>query len=112
MYFRITLLRSSIGLPLKTSQTLSALGLKKRMATVYHPVTPDVAGQIMRVKELVDVSEVAAPKTKAQMKAARRPDPGYYVEKKEYVAKRGDGEWRKLYEVGAVMGETVGRDDA
>ncbi|ORY18770.1 hypothetical protein BCR34DRAFT_553427 [Clohesyomyces aquaticus] len=80
-YFRITLLRSAIGLPLKSRQTLSALGLKKRMATVYHPVTQTIAGQIMRVKELVDVAEVAEPKTVQQMREARRPDPGYYVEK-------------------------------
>lgn len=81
-YFRITLMRSGIGMPLKVQGVLKALGLRKRMTTVYYPVTPDIAGQIMRVKELVDVKEVDRPLTKQQIRAARRPDPGYYVEKK------------------------------
>ncbi|KAF2114697.1 50S ribosomal protein-like protein L30 [Lophiotrema nucula] len=79
-FFRITLMRSGIGMPTKTQGVLKALGLRKRMATIYKPVTPEVAGQIMRIKELVDVKEVETAMTKEQMKAARRPDPGYYVE--------------------------------
>ncbi|TPR03912.1 hypothetical protein CAN33_002505 [Aspergillus niger] len=68
-YFRVTLMRSAIGLPRRTNDVLKALGLKKRMATVFHPVSPSVAGQIMKVKELV------------QVHLERKPDPGYYVEK-------------------------------
>ncbi|KAA8648778.1 mitochondrial 54S ribosomal protein uL30m [Aspergillus tanneri] len=68
-YFRITLVRSAIGLPRRTTDILKALGLKKRMATVFHPVSSSVAGQIMKVKELVEVH------------LERKPDPGYYVEK-------------------------------
>jgi ribosomal protein L30 len=81
-YFRITLMRSGIGMPAKTQGVLKALGLRKRMTTVYQPVTPSVAGQIMRIKELVDVKEVDRPLTKQQIREARRPDPGYYVEKR------------------------------
>ena len=79
-FFKITLIRSAIGLPEKTNGVLRALGLRKRMATVFHPVTPQVAGQIMKVKELVAVSEVAQIMTKQEMHAARKPDPGYWVE--------------------------------
>lgn len=79
-FFRITLIRSGIGLPKRTNAVLAALGLRRRMQTVYHPVHPQVAGQIMKVKELVAVSEVEERKTKAQMREERRPDPGYYVE--------------------------------
>lgn len=50
------------------------------MATVFHPVTPTVAGQIMRVKELVAVSEVERPLTKQEVHMERVPDPGFYVE--------------------------------
>lgn len=75
-------MRSGIGMPAKTQGVLKALGLKKRMTTVYHPVTQSVAGQIMRIKELVDVKEVEYAMTKAEQKAARRPAPGYYVESK------------------------------
>ncbi|KAF2658389.1 50S ribosomal protein-like protein L30 [Lophiostoma macrostomum CBS 122681] len=87
-YFRITLMRSAIGLPSKTHGVLAALGLKKRMATVYHPVSSSVAGQIMRIKELVDVKEVEHAMTKDEMRAARRPDPGYYVEKRDAKVRR------------------------
>lgn len=80
-YFKITLLRSGIGLPARINGVLRALGLTKRMATVFVPVSADTAGQIMRVKELVAVSEVQERMTRRQMHEARRPDPGFYVEK-------------------------------
>ena len=79
-YFRIQLLRSAIGLPEKTSGVLKALGLRKRMATVFHPVSPQVAGQIMKVKELVSVKEVETALTKQEVHLERKPDPGYYIE--------------------------------
>ncbi|KAH8599131.1 50S ribosomal protein L30 [Bisporella sp. PMI_857] len=79
-YFRITLMRSGIGLPKRVSGVLKALGLRQRMKTVYYPVTPEVAGQIMKVKELVEVTEVDKPMTIQELRATRKPDPGYYVE--------------------------------
>jgi large subunit ribosomal protein L30 len=80
-FFRITLLRSGIGLPLKINGALKALGLTKRMRTVYVPVSRDTAGMIMKVKELVDVQEVTEEKSKRQLKEERRPEAGFYVEK-------------------------------
>lgn len=82
-------MRSAIGLPLRTTGVLMALGLKKRMATVFHPVTQDVAGQIMKVKELVAVQEVDRALTKNEVHWQRKPDPGYYIEK------RGTDVWRQ-----------------
>lgn len=82
-YFRITLMRSAIGLPSKSAKVLRALGLRKRMSTVFHPVSTDVAGQIMRVKELVAVSEVDQPLTKAEVRMERKPDTGFYVERRQ-----------------------------
>jgi large subunit ribosomal protein L30 len=79
-YFRITLMRSGIGLPKRTQGVLKALGLRRRMKTVFYPVTPEVAGQIMKVKELVAVREVDKPMTKEELKDERRPDSGYYIE--------------------------------
>ncbi|PPJ56349.1 hypothetical protein CBER1_00729 [Cercospora berteroae] len=90
-YFRITLLRSAIGLPRKTSGVLHALGLKKRMTTVYHPVSQSVAGQIFAVKELVDVAEVEKPLTTSEMKELRRPDPGFWVESRARDARGARG---------------------
>lgn len=80
-YFRITLMRSGIGLPKRTQGVLKALGLRKRMKTVFYPVTPEVAGQIMKVKELIKVEEVDAPKSKEELCMERRPDAGFYIEK-------------------------------
>jgi large subunit ribosomal protein L30 len=79
-YFRITLMRSGIGLPKKTQGVLMALGLRRRMRTVFHPVSPQVAGQIMKVKELVAVEEVEKPLTVKELRQERKPDPGYYIE--------------------------------
>lgn len=79
-FFKITLIRSSIGLPKKTQGVLNALGLRKRMATVFKQVNPATAGQIMKVKELVAISEVETAMTDAEMRELRRPDPGYYIE--------------------------------
>ena len=80
-FFRVTLMRSPIGLPYKTTGVLKALGLRKRMATVFHPVTPSTAGQIMKVKELVSVAEVDRAETKEEVTSKRRPEKGWYVEK-------------------------------
>ena len=79
-YFRITLMRSGIGLPKRTQGVLKALGLRTRMKTVFFPVTPEVAGQIMKVKELVAVQEVDKAMTKEELRDERRPDAGYYIE--------------------------------
>ncbi|KAG5995644.1 hypothetical protein E4U43_003002 [Claviceps pusilla] len=80
-FFRITLQRSAIGLPLRTRGVLAALGLRKRMQTVFHPVEPQFAGMIMKVKELVRVEEVERRLEKGELKGQRRPDSGFYVER-------------------------------
>ena len=80
-FFRITLHRSAIGLPERTHGVLAALGLRRRSQTVFHPVSPQFAGMIMKVKELVRVEEVDRALSKAELKDERRPDPGFYIEK-------------------------------
>jgi large subunit ribosomal protein L30 len=58
-HFLITLKRSSIGLPKQSSGTLDALGLGKKLhRSVLHPFSSDIAGQILAVKELIDVKNV------------------------------------------------------
>ena len=85
-YFKVTLIRSAIGLPTKSSNVLKALGLRKKRCVVYHPVTLDSAGQIMKVKELVAVSEVDKKKTKAEERRERSTagtgEIGFWVEKR------------------------------
>lgn len=80
-FFRITLHRSAIGLPERTRNVLAALGLRRRAQTVFQPVSPQAAGMILKVKELVRVEEVAEAMGKQQLKASRRPDAGFYVER-------------------------------
>jgi len=78
-FFRITLHRSAIGLPRRTRGVLAALGLRRRSQTVFHPVSANVGGMLMRVKELVRVEEVEEARTKAEVRAERRPEAGYEV---------------------------------
>jgi large subunit ribosomal protein L30 len=81
-FFKVTLLRSAIGLPKKTQGVVAGLGLRKRMRTVYIPVNQESAGKIMKVKELLMVQEVETALTDREQRETRRPDPGYYIEKK------------------------------
>lgn len=87
-FFRVTLMRSAIGLPTKTSGVLKALGLHKRLRTVYHPVSQDIAGQIFAVKELVDVQEVEQRLSKEEMRELRKPEKGFWVERRAVDARR------------------------
>jgi len=57
-HYRITLRRSAIGLPSRYTKILEALGLHKRLSSVYHLQTPSAAGSILAVKELVHVDNV------------------------------------------------------
>ena len=50
------------------------------MATVYQPVNQQIAGRILKVKELVAVSEVDHAYTKKEIHAQRQPETGYYIE--------------------------------
>jgi large subunit ribosomal protein L30 len=80
MYWKVTLTRSGIGLPKNRVDTLVALGLRKRFRTVYKPVNPQIAGLLLRVKELIRVELVENTETKEVMKERRRPEKGYFVE--------------------------------
>lgn len=57
-HYRITLRRSAIGLPSRVERIVKALGLKKRLSTVYHPHSASIAGSILSLKELVHVDNV------------------------------------------------------
>ncbi|KAI1784897.1 hypothetical protein LXA43DRAFT_174553 [Ganoderma leucocontextum] len=80
-HFRITLRRSAISLPLNIKGTLAALGIHRRLQTVYHRHTPDIAGKILTVKELVTVQNVpeSAVRTKLEQRQDRKSSRGYQV---------------------------------
>lgn len=71
---------SYIGLPKNIKRTLLSLGLRKRLATVYHNISSITAGKILKVKELVSVEEVEERLTRQEMRFFRRPSKGYYIE--------------------------------
>ena len=64
----------------RQNKILASLGLRKRMTTVYHPVSPDIAGKIMKVKELLAVSETEKAETKKEMHERRKPPVGFVGE--------------------------------
>lgn len=80
-YYKITLLRSAIALGSKKKATLVSLGIHRRMQTVYHPHSPEFAGKILAVKELVKVENVPkeAIRTKTEQRQERKASRGYVV---------------------------------
>jgi large subunit ribosomal protein L30 len=80
-HFRVTLRRSGISLGKRVQGTLTALGLRRRMQTVYHAHTPEAAGMILAVKELVEVENVpaSAVRTAGQQRAERKAPRGFIV---------------------------------
>ncbi|KAJ3506968.1 hypothetical protein NLJ89_g6564 [Agrocybe chaxingu] len=80
-HFKITLRRSAISLGDKIKGTLKSLGIHRRFQTVYFPFSPEVAGKILRVKELVEVENVPTHMVmnKQQQRQARKATRGYKV---------------------------------
>ncbi|KAG5639549.1 hypothetical protein H0H81_012220 [Sphagnurus paluster] len=80
-HYKITLRRSAISLGDKIKGTLISLGIHRRMQTVYHRHTPETAGKILRVKELVEVHNVPTSqvRTNREQRLERMATRGYKV---------------------------------
>jgi large subunit ribosomal protein L30 len=80
-HFKVTLRRSAISLPEKIKGTVAALGLHKRHQTIYQRHTPEAAGMILRIKELLEVSNVPASvvRSAAEQREERKASRGYSV---------------------------------
>lgn len=80
-YYKITLTRSAIALGARKKGTLVSLGLHRRLQTVFHPHSPEFAGKILAVKELVKVENVPkeAVRTKTEQRQERRPSQGFEI---------------------------------
>ncbi|XP_006460386.1 hypothetical protein AGABI2DRAFT_192113 [Agaricus bisporus var. bisporus H97] len=80
-HFKITLRRSAISLGDRFKATLEALGIHKRNQTVYQKHSSDIAGKILRVKELVEVENVpaSAVRNKWEQRQERKAVRGYKV---------------------------------
>lgn len=79
VFYKITLIRSLIGTPHTTRTVIKTLGLGKRCSTVYREVTPQMAGTLLKVKELIDVELADTPLTVEQQRQLRKSNPGYEV---------------------------------
>ncbi|KAK9480131.1 hypothetical protein V1514DRAFT_208564 [Lipomyces japonicus] len=80
-FYKVTMTRSTIGLPSKFDKILKALGLKKRGSVAYHNISPAIASMILNVKELVKVDLVEKKLTREEHRESQKTNPGYYVEK-------------------------------
>ena len=80
-HFRITQRRSAISLQEHVKGTLLALGLHRRHQTVYKRHTPEAAGMILAVKELVEVENVpaSAVRTQHEQTMERKAPRGFVV---------------------------------
>ena len=56
--WKITLMRSTIGMPPKTRKNAEALGLFRRGRSIYRPICNELAGIILKIKELVKLELV------------------------------------------------------
>ncbi|KAJ3339628.1 39S ribosomal protein L33, mitochondrial [Gonapodya sp. JEL0774] len=78
-HYAVTLTRSLIGVPHPIAALAHRLNLRRRMKTVYLPIQPSVAGQILKLKEIVKVENVSYVPTNREVNEARKFRKGYTV---------------------------------
>lgn len=79
-HYLITLKRSHIGLPKEYKETLEALGLHDKLhRSVIHPFSPTTAGQILKVKELIQVKVVTEKEGLAWIKRDKGEKKGWEI---------------------------------
>lgn len=84
-FYRITQLRSTIGMPPQVRKNIQALGLRKRNQVIYHKVSPSIAHTLAKVKELVKIDLVNEYKTATQINQERKFKPGFQIEKGSFL---------------------------
>lgn len=82
VFYKITLTRSTIGLPKAVKDVVSSLGLGKTGSVVYRQVSPSIAGSIAKIKEVVKVDVAEQALSKEQQRELRKSNPGFIVEKR------------------------------
>lgn len=78
-FYKITQLRSTIGMPPIVRKNMEALGLRKRYQIKYQKVSPSTAHRLIKVKELVKVELVDEPKTPQQLAQERKFPKGFEI---------------------------------
>ena len=72
-------MRSGIGLPYSINKTLKAIGLTKRMHSIFLPISQKSAGQILKIKELVKVEHAESVISRCEMRIQRQPPRGFDI---------------------------------
>jgi large subunit ribosomal protein L30 len=57
---KITLVRSTIGLPQNQRRIVKALGFRKLNQNVVHESSPTINGMVHKIKHLVSIEDIAA----------------------------------------------------
>ncbi|KAF3986167.1 hypothetical protein FT663_02671 [Candidozyma haemuli var. vulneris] len=68
LFYRITQLRSTIGMPPVTKKNIKALGLRRRNQTVYQRVSAATAHRLRLVKEMVSIDLLKEPEVEESKK--------------------------------------------
>ncbi|CCG22137.1 Mrpl33 mitochondrial ribosomal protein of the large subunit [Candida orthopsilosis Co 90-125] len=79
LYYKVTQIRSSIGMPPTTRRTLEALGLKRRNQTIYAKCDVSSAHSLAKVKELVKIEVTDQKKTREEINQERKWKSGFEV---------------------------------
>lgn len=87
MFYKITQTRSTIGCHPRIRKNIEALGLKRINQIIYQKVSPSTAHRISAVKELVKIELVDKPKTKEELAAERKFNPGFEIIKGDMLNK-------------------------
>jgi large subunit ribosomal protein L30 len=61
---KLTLIRSTIGMPQKQRKIITALGFHKLNQNVIHESSPTINGMVFKVKHLLSVEEIAVTEGK------------------------------------------------
>ncbi|KAI9224868.1 hypothetical protein BC828DRAFT_372254 [Blastocladiella britannica] len=85
LWYKVTLRRSTIGLPETTKVQVKRMGLTRMQKSMVMPATATNAASLLKIKELIEVENVTLPtgvRPKVALKnlhAARKPFAGFAI---------------------------------
>lgn len=84
-FYKITQLRSTIGVAPRVRDNMKILGLKRRNHVIYQRVSPSTAHRLNIVKELVKIELVDHKKTPEELAMDRKYKPGFQLFKHDML---------------------------
>lgn len=85
LFYKITQLRSTIGVAPRVRDNMKILGLKRRNHVIYQRVSPSTAHRLNIVKELVKIELVDHRKTPEELAMDRKYKPGFQLLKHDML---------------------------